>query len=99
MPLFIYLGRDSERAPELRERHRPKHLAHLEPLDAAGRIRFAGPLLDDEGAPCGSVIVFEANDLAAARVVAQGDPYRVEGVFDRLEVFETRAVFPSDSAS
>ena len=31
----------------------------------------------------------------AARRFADGDPYAREGVFERVEVFETRRVFPT----
>jgi len=95
MPLFIYRGRDSARGLELRKEHRKKHLAHLSGLDEAGKIRFAGPLIDTDGTPCGSVIVLEAPDLAAASEVAHGDPYLTHGVFAEVEVFETKQVFPS----
>ena len=95
MGLFVYVGHDGPNAPERRPAVRPRHLAHLEPLEAAGRIRFAGPLLDAEGAPRGSLIVFEAADLAEARSIAEGDPYLGEGVFERVVVHETRQVFPS----
>ncbi|MDP6981326.1 MAG: YciI family protein [Myxococcota bacterium] len=95
MPLFIYRGRDSDRGLELRKEHREKHLAHLSGLNEAGRIEFAGPLIDAEGNPCGSVIVLEAPDLAAAREIAEGDPYFTRGIFAEIEVFETKQVFPS----
>jgi uncharacterized protein len=95
VPLFVYLGRDGDGAAERRPRHRPEHLAHLEPLDAAGRIHFAGPLLDAEGRPRGSVIVFEAEDLAAARAFAEADPYVRHGIFAELDVYESRRVFPA----
>ncbi len=95
MSLFIYMGRDSDRAAELRPSVRPQHLEHLQPLDRAGRIRFAGPLLDEAERPCGSVIVFEAGDLDEARAIAQADPYAAEGVFETVEVFATKGVFPS----
>ncbi len=95
MPLFVYRGFDGPRSLELRPSHRPAHLAHLEPLAEAGRIRFAGPLLDADGRPVGSLIVFEADDLPAARAVAEADPYRVHGVFERVEVHETRQVLPA----
>jgi uncharacterized protein YciI len=94
MGLYLYVGRDSARGAELRPAARPKHLTHLEQLDEAGRIRFAGPLLDENDAPCGSLIVFEAVNLEEARRVAEGDPYLSEGVFDAVEVFATKAVFP-----
>lgn len=95
MPLFVYRGRDSERGLELRKQHREKHLAHLSGLDEAGRIRFAGPLIDEEQNPCGSLIVLEAESLAAAREIAENDPYLLEGIFESVEVFETKAVFPT----
>lgn len=95
MPLFVYLGRDSERGLELRKQHREKHLAHLSGLDKAGRIRFAGPLLDAQQNPCGSLIVLEAESLEAAREIAENDPYLLEGIFEEVEVHETKTVFPS----
>lgn len=92
MPLFALLGRDGPNAAALRATHRPAHLVHLRPLAAAGRVRFAGPLLDDTGTPCGSLVVFEADDLAAARALAARDPYVVHGVFASHEVRGTRDV-------
>ena len=94
MPLYIYIGHDGPRGAELRKIHRPAHLANLEPLEAEGRIRFAGPLLDPDGNPVGSAIVIEAESLEAARGIAARDPYIAEGIFERHELYETRAVFP-----
>ena len=94
MPIFVLLGRDGPRGLELRKQHRPAHLENLQPLDAAGRIRFAGPLLGPEGLPFGSVVVFEAADLEEARAVAASDPYVKAGVFLHYEVHETKTVFP-----
>jgi uncharacterized protein YciI len=93
--LFVMIGRDGPRGAELRKRVRPAHLAHIEPLAEAGQIVYGGPLLDADGAPNGSVIVFEADDLAAARATAARDPYVALGVFESHEVIETRRVFPA----
>lgn len=93
MPLFALVGHDGPRGPELRALHRPAHIENLRPLVRAGRVRFVGPLLAD-GAPVGSLVVFEAADLAAARAFAASDPYVVHGVFARHEVQETRDVLP-----
>ncbi len=95
MPLFIMIGRDGPSARERRQAVRPAHLAHWNPLDASSRIRFGGPLLDAAGAPQGSVLVFEADDLAAATAHAEQDPYVTEGVFVQFSLHETRAVFPT----
>ncbi|MGH0028767.1 MAG: YciI family protein [Myxococcota bacterium] len=94
MPVFAFIGHDGPRGAELRKQHRPAHLAGLEGLAQAGRIVHAGPLLDEDGAPVGSLVLFEADDLASARAVAARDPYVVEGVFERHAVNETRVVFP-----
>lgn len=94
MPLFAFIGHDGPSGPELRKLHRPAHLEGLEGLAAADRIVHAGPLLDEGGAPVGSVIVFEAGDLAEAKQIAARDPYVTEGIFERHTVHETKAVFP-----
>jgi uncharacterized protein len=73
---------------------RDRHLAAIEKLDAQGRIHFAGPLRDAEGKPRGSVVILEAPDLAAARALAEADPYRSEGVFEQVEVYESAVIFP-----
>ncbi len=93
MPLFALIGRDAPGAPDLRAKHRPAHLEHLRPLARAGRVRFAGPLLE-RGAPVGSLVVFEAPDLSAARALAASDPYVVHGIFASHELRETRDVLP-----
>ena len=93
MPLFALVARDGPGATELRKQHRPAHLEKLRPLARAGRVRFAGPLLEG-GAPVGSLVVFEAPDLDTARAVAASDPYVVHGVFASWELRETRDVLP-----
>ena len=51
-------------------------------------------MLGDDGAPVGSVVVFEAASLAEAHSIAARDPYVTEGIFARYEVRETAVVFP-----
>ncbi len=93
MPLFAFVGRDGPRGLELRKQHRPAHIERLESLATAGGISHAGPLLDEGGNPLGSLIIFEADDLASARTFASQDPYVTGGVFASHEVLETKAVF------
>jgi hypothetical protein len=93
--LYVLIGRDGPRGAELRKLHRDAHLRNLEPLAAADRVAYAGPLLDAVDQPVGSVVVFEAESLAAARSFAQRDPYVVHGVFERWEVWASRQVLPS----
>jgi uncharacterized protein YciI len=99
MPYYALIGHDAPGSLELRKRHRDAHLANLRTLAEAGRVRHAGPLLDESGAPCGSVVIFEAKNLQAAQAFAASDAYVTEGIFERYEVRETRVVFPTENAS
>ena len=94
MKTFIYIGRDSQNGAELRKQIRDQHLAHLTPLNESGRVIFGGPLRDEDGNPCGSLIILQAEDLKDATAIAHADPYHREGVFESVEVFETLVVFP-----
>jgi uncharacterized protein YciI len=96
---YVLIGRDGARGIELRKQHRTAHLANLRPLAEQGRVVYAGPLLDDGGAPCGSVVVFDAESLDAARRFAAGDPYVVHGIFERWEVLASMQVFPEPAKS
>jgi uncharacterized protein YciI len=88
--LFVIIGHDARDAQEKRPIHRPAHLAHLEPLAQAGRVILAGPLTDGAG----SLIVVDADSLAAVWELVGRDPYVVNGIFDRVEVHPFLQVFP-----
>ena len=92
MPLYALIGYDGPRGAELRKLHRSAHLEGIDELFAQDRIHHAGPLLDEAGAPIGSLILFEAETLDEARRIAAGDPYVTAGIFERHEVHETKVV-------
>jgi uncharacterized protein YciI len=98
MPLFVLIGRDGPGSAAARKRCRDAHLANLRPLAEAGRVVYAGPLLDGSDQPVGSVIVFDAADRESAQRFATSDPYVVQGVFERWEVLGSRQVFPGAGA-
>jgi uncharacterized protein YciI len=88
--LFVIIGHDARDAKEKRPLHRPAHLAHLEPLSQAGKVILAGPLTDGAG----SLIVVDAESLAAVWNLVGGDPYVTNGIFERVEVHPFLRVFP-----
>jgi uncharacterized protein YciI len=45
---------------------------------------MAGPVLDDDGQMCGSLIVLEVANLAAAQAWADNDPYAKAGLFSSV---------------
>ncbi len=97
MPLYALIARDPE--PERRQRARPAHLEHMERLDAAGRVRHGGPLLDDDSNALGSLIIIEAESLGDARATFAQDPYLVEDVFGRYEILETKQIYPRQTST
>ncbi|OYW88365.1 MAG: hypothetical protein B7Z20_02705 [Sphingobium sp. 32-64-5] len=72
---------------DLREQKRGEHIAYRKGLGAG--LALAGPLLDDEGRPTGSVIILGAEDRAEAERIATGDPFVAAGL---LELESIRAM-------
>lgn len=92
---FVLIGYDKPGALPKRMAHRASHLESLSAMERAGRLHHAGPILNDKGEPCGSVVVFSAESMEAARAAVAADPYVVNEVFERTELHETKRVFPS----
>ena len=82
--LFALLCTDKSNSLELRIKVRPDHVAHLNGLGSA--MKAAGPFLDEAGNPNGSLVIIEAADLAAAKVMAVQDPYAKAGLFASVEI-------------
>ena len=93
MPFYALIAHDR---PDLehRKQHRPAHLEHMARLDAAGRLRYGGPLLNDKQDMVGSLIILEADSLDEAKATYADDPYVIHNVFDHYDVVETTPVFP-----
>ena len=84
MPLYAITARDKPDTLELRQSTRDSHLVHLRALNE--RLHAAGPLLDADGRPCGSLIVVEMADADEARGFADADPYARAGLFAAVDV-------------
>jgi len=82
--LYALLCTDKPNSTELRASVRPEHLAYLDSLGHA--MKFAGPFLNDDGAPTGSLVMIEAANRAAAEAMAASDPYNKAGLFASVEI-------------
>ncbi len=97
---YLILGADVENSLAARKSARPAHLERLQALNAAGRLKLAGPLpaidAEDPGEHgfTGSVIVAEFDSLDEARAWAADDPYVMAGVYDTMLVKPYRHVLP-----
>ena len=82
--LFALTCTDKPGSLSVRMETRPAHLAFLESLGAA--LKAAGPFVDEEGKPNGSLVIIEAENRAAAEVIAANDPYAKAGLFAAVEI-------------
>jgi uncharacterized protein YciI len=83
LPDFVLYCLDREGSAEAREIHRDPHIGHVR---RPGVTKLAGPMLDADGRIVGSLLIIEADDLAAAKAFAAEDPYSLADVFERVDV-------------
>jgi len=80
---YALMAWDKDGALNVRMDNRPDHLAYLE---NTGVVRQAGPFLNADGNPCGSLIVLEVDDMSAAQAWADNDPYAKAGLFRDVQI-------------
>ena len=75
---FALMTRDKPGALQIRLDTRT---AHLDYVASTGVVELAGPFLDEGGQMCGSLIILDVADMAAAQAWADNDPYAKAGLF------------------
>lgn len=80
---YALMARDKAGALEIRKANRDAHLAYIK---ETGVVAQAGPLLDGDGQMCGSLVILDVADQAAADQWAAGDPYAKAGLFDSVSI-------------
>jgi len=99
--LYTIIGQDIPDSLEKRMAVRPAHLARLQLLQSQGRLLLAGPFpaVDAENPGTagftGSLVVAEFTSLTEAQSWADADPYRITGVYNKVDVHPFKKVFPS----
>ena len=53
-------------------------------------IHLVGPLCDENGRRAAMLMIFEADDRAAAEALVENSPYRQAGLYERHHLFEYR---------
>ncbi len=96
--LFALLCTDKPDHLQVRLDTRPAHVDFLNGLNAEGKLKMAGPFLGDDGKPCGSLVVIEAEDRAGAEALAAADPYARAGLFEKVEIKPFNWVFNKPEA-
>jgi hypothetical protein len=93
--LFVVIAIDKENGLPLRLASREAHFAFVR---ETGVVKLGGPFLDVNGDMAGSLIIFEADNLAAAKDWHAGDPYVKAGLFAASEVRPWKATVNSIEA-
>jgi uncharacterized protein YciI len=98
MALFAFVCADKPGHLHVRMETRPAHLDHLNALNEKGVLKMAGPFLDSEGKPNGSLVMVECETIEEARAIAEADPYTKAGLFQSVEVKPYNWVFNKPEA-
>jgi uncharacterized protein YciI len=84
--MFVCILTSRANVTELRAAHRTAHDEYWD--TRMGALKFAGPLLTDDGATrLGQIMVVEAADKAAAEDIVLNDPFVKAGVYDSHETY------------
>lgn len=81
--LIAVICTDKPGALETRKANRDAHLAYIQDT---GVVAQAGPFLDADGMMCGSLLVLDVDDVAAAQAWADGDPYAKADLFADVRI-------------
>lgn len=87
--LVALIAHDKPGALEIRKANREAHLAYIK---ETGVVAQAGPMLDDSGEMCGSVVILDVADMAAAQNWATNDPYAKAGLFSGVTLKQWKRV-------
>ena len=87
--LVCLMAHDKAGALDVRLENRSAHVEYLKSTD---HVHLAGPLIDADGGMCGSMIVLDVPDMAAAKAWAANDPYAKAGLFSSVTLTEWKKV-------
>nr|WP_319248750.1 YciI family protein [uncultured Celeribacter sp.] len=86
---YAVICTDKPGALQIRVDTRPDHVAYLKNCSV---VEQAGPFLDGDGNMCGSLVIIDVADRAAAEDWAANDPYAKAGLFAAVRIEEWKKV-------
>ncbi len=89
--LFAIICTDRSDSLDVRLAAREAHLRYV--ATYGDRVIHGGPLLDNQGRPCGSLLIVDVEDRAAAEGFAASDPYAAVNLFQSVVIRGYRTVF------
>ena len=83
---------DKPNSLELRMKTREEHLKYLDAL--GDKLKLAGPMLDQDGKPKGTIAIFEC-EVSEIEEVLNSDPYALAGLFENVSIETYNPLFGS----
>jgi uncharacterized protein YciI len=90
MALFALTCLDKPNSLQVRLGARQAHLAWV---GGTGMLKLGGPFLNEAGEMAGSLMIIEAEDLAAATAFNANDPYTRAGLWASVDIRPFRVTF------
>ena len=87
--LYCLMCFDKKDSVDIRAQNRGDHLDYVTQTQV---VTFAGPLLTEEDAMMGSLVVIEVDSKEAARQWCENDPYNKAGLFEKVDIFKFKRV-------
>lgn len=82
---------DKENKLNVRKINRDEHLKYLKSFRK--KILLAGPILDKNNLPSGSIIILELDTRQEIEKFIKGDPYYKAGLFRETKILNFKKVF------
>ena len=86
MAHFIIKAKDKAQHLSIRLKNRQAHRDYLQTPQDSVVLEFAGPILDDSGEMCGSLLVVKATTKEQVQTFLNGDPYAIAGLFQEVSI-------------
>ena len=87
---YLVVCRDNENSVNKRLNNRTDHLEYLKSLGK--KLILAGPILDKQGNPCGSILVLSFTNREDVDLFIKNDPYSKVNLFSRIEIINFKKV-------
>ena len=88
---YLILCRDKKNSIEKRLKQRPAHVEYLKKFKK--RIICAGPILNKNNEPEGSVIILDFDKIEDAKIFVKNDPYNDVDLFSEVKLTKFKRVF------
>ena len=87
---FVVICIDKDNYLEKRLNSREEHLNYLKEIQK--KLILAGPILDDNNNPKGSILVLDFKEIDELKVFLKHDPYSKIGLFKETKIFNFKKV-------